>query len=155
MTKNIQVIACVNEIAYYNNEETKEKFNKLPLKTQWTIRKNMKELEKYSQEFESFRNDLITKRNEEWFVEGNGKCEKYTQKNENGEDIEMLRIVPEYMDEYNEYETKMNLELQEILKETNEVTFTGINLDDFIEQADGTGITMDDVDMISLFEESE
>ena len=25
MTKDIQVIVCVNEIAYYNNEETKEK----------------------------------------------------------------------------------------------------------------------------------
>ena len=79
MTKDIQVIVCVNEIAYYNNEETKEKFSKLPLKTQWTIRKNMKELEKYSKEFEAFRDDLILKRNKEWFVEGNGKCERYTQ----------------------------------------------------------------------------
>lgn len=155
MTKDIQVIVCVNEIAYYNNAETKEKFAKLPLKTQWTIRKNMKELEKYSKEFEAFRDDLILKRNKEWFVEGNGKCEKYTQKNENGEDVEMLRITEEYMEEYNKYEMNMNLELQEILKESNEITFTPINLDDFIEQADGTGITMDDVDMISLFEESE
>lgn len=155
MTKDIQVIVCVNEIAYYNNEETKEKFSKLPLKTQWTIRKNMKELEKYSKEFEAFRDDLILKRNEEWFVEGNGKCERYTQKNENDEDVEMLRILPEFMDEYNEYEAKMNLDLQEILKESNEITFTPINLDDFIEQAEGTGITMDDVDMISIFEESE
>lgn len=155
MTKDIQVIVCVNEIAYYNKEETKEKFGKLPLKTQWIIRKNMKELEKYSKEFEAFRDDLILKRNQEWFVDGNGKCEKYTQKNENGEDVEMLRIVEEYMEEYNEYEAKMNQELQEILIESNEVTFTPINLDDFIEQAEGTGITMDDVDMISLFEESE
>ena len=49
----------------------------------------------------------------------------------------------------------MNLDLQEILKESNEVIFTPINLDDFIEQAEGTGITMDDIDMISIFEESE
>ena len=151
--KNIMTIQAVNFMAYYNREETKAHFSSLPLKLQWTLRKNAKELDKLSKEFEDFRNELITKRNEDWFVEGNGKCEKYTQKNENGEDVEMLRITNEYMDEYKKYEDDLNSQLEEILREVNEVKYTPIDLDDFVEKAEGTDIMMDDVDMISMFEE--
>ena len=79
--------------------------------------------------------------------------DELTQKNENGEDVEMLRITEEYMDEYKKYEDDLNSQLEDILKEVNEVKYTPIDLDDFIEKADGTDITMDDVDMISMFEE--
>lgn len=151
--KNIMTIQAVNFMAYYNREETKTRFSSLPLKIQWTLRKNAKELDKCAKDFEEFRNDLITKRNEDWFVEGNGKCEKYTQKNENGEDVEMLRITEEYMDEYKKYEDNLNSQLEDILREMNEITYTPIDLDDFVEKAEGTDITMDDVDMISMFEE--
>ena len=155
MTKEIQVVVCVNEIAYYNSNDAKKRLATLPLKLQWVIRKNMKELEKYSKEFETFRDELIQKRNHEWFVEGNGKCEKYTEKDENGNDVEMLRVIPDLMEEYSEYERDMNMQLQEILLEKNEVNICPIDLDDFVEKAENTEITMDDIDMISLFEESE
>ena len=57
------------------------------------------------------------------------------------------------MDEYKKYEDNLNSQLEEILREMNEITYTPIDLDDFVEKAEGTGITMDDVDMISMFEE--
>lgn len=152
MKKNIMMVHAVNFMTYYNNEDTKKKLSSLPLKMQWTIRKNVRELSKISQEFEDFRNDLIQKRNNEWFVEGNGKCERYTQKNANGEDVEMLRITEEYMDDYKKYEDDLNVQLEDILKEINEIDYTPIDMDDFIDKAEGTDITMDDVDMISIFE---
>lgn len=152
MKKNIMMVHAVNFMTYYNNEDTKKKLSSLPLKMQWIIRKNVRELSKISQEFEDFRNDLIQKRNDEWFVEGNGKCEKYTQKNGNGEDVEMLKITKEYMDDYKKYEDNLNAQLEDILKEINEIDYTPIDMDDFIDKAEGTDITMDDVDMISIFE---
>lgn len=152
MKKNIMTVNAVNFMTYYNSENTKNKLSSLPLKMQWTIRKNVRELSKISQEFEDFRNDLIQKRNDEWFVEGNGKCEKYTQKNANGEDVEMLKITKEYMDDYKKYEDNLNAQLEDILKEINEIDYTPIDMDDFIDKAEGTDITMDDVDMISIFE---
>lgn len=154
MTKDIQVVVCVNEITYYKNNDTQERLATLPLKLQWIIRKNMKELGKYSKEFNDFRNELIAKRNEEWFIEGNGKCERYTAKNEDGEETEMLRIIDEYMEEYKKYEEDMNSQLQEILLESNEINITPIDMDDFIDKAEGTTITMNDVDMISLFDKN-
>lgn len=155
MKKNIMMIQAVNFVSYYNNEETKKRLSSLPLKLQWTIRKNVKEISKLSKEFEDFRAELIQKRNEEWFVEGNGKCEKFTEKTPNGEEREMLRITNEYIDEYKIYENGINAQLEDILKETNEINYTPIDLDDFVEQAEGTDITMDDIDMISMFENKE
>lgn len=155
MKKNIMMIQAVNFVSYYNNEETKKRLSSLPLKLQWTIRKNVKEISKLSKEFEDFRTDLLQKRNEEWFVEGNGKCEKFTEKISNGEEREMLRITNEYIDEYKTYEKEINNQLEDILKEMNEITYTPIDLDDFVEKAEGTDITMDDVDMISMFEDEE
>ena len=155
MKKNIMMIQAVNFVSYYNNEETKKRLSSLPLKLQWTIRKNVKEISKLSKEFEDFRADLLQKRNEEWFVEGNGKCEKFTEKTSNGEEREMLRITNEYIDEYKTYEKEINNQLEDILKEMNEITYTPIDLDDFVEKAEGTDITMDDVDMISMFEDEE
>ena len=67
----------------------------------------------------------------------------------------MLRITNEYIDEYKIYENGINAQLEDILKETNEINYTPIDLDDFVEQAEGTDITMDDIDMISMFENKE
>ena len=38
--KNIMTIQAVNFMAYYNREDTKTRFSSLPLKIQWTLRKN-------------------------------------------------------------------------------------------------------------------
>lgn len=155
MKKNIMNIAAVNELNWYMNEATKEKMSKLPLKVQWTIRKNMKVLEPLSQNFTDFRDELIQKRNNEWFEEGNGKCERSTQKDADGNDQEVLKILDEYMDEYREYENDMNRQLNDILVETNEVSLFPINIEEFVEIADqyDTGIDLDDIDMLSMFEE--
>ncbi len=157
MKKTIINIAAVNVISWYNNDATQTKLKKLPLKMQWTMRKNMKALEPLAKEFGDFRDELIQKRNEEWFVEGNGKCEKVTRKDENGVDQELLQILPECQDEFAEYEQELNVQLSEIAAEENTVEITPIDLEQFVDVADeyNTGIDMDDLDIISVFEAVE
>ncbi len=150
MNKTIMNIAAVNVIAWYTQDGTQEKLKKLPLKMQWVIRKNMRVLEPLSKEFTDFRDELVQKRNDEWFVEDNGKCEKVTK-----DDQELLKIKEEYMDEFKEYEDSLNQQLNEIAIEENDVDLIPIILDDFVEAADAanSGIDIDDLDMLSVFEE--
>lgn len=157
ITKTLQGIVALNMNTWYTSDETRKKLDKLPLKIQWTVRKNMKDFITATNEFNAFKEELIQKRNNKWFVEGNGKCEKYIQKDENNKEVEMLRIIPEYMEEYLEYEHEINKSLQEILLEENNYTFTKIDLDTIVDASDekDAGITMDDLDMLSIFSEDE
>ena len=91
MQIKITNIIAVSELEWYNSKV--EELKKLPVKTQWTIRKNMKVLEPISQEFMTFRQELEEKKNSEWFVEGNGKCEKKTDDEENNKSRVDLAIL--------------------------------------------------------------
>ena len=115
MQIKITNIIAVSELEWYNSKV--EELKKLPLKTQWTIRKNMKVLEPISQEFMTFRQELEEKKTSEWFVEGNGKCEKKTDDEGN----EMLQILDEYMDEFLKYNNDLNKQINEIAFEEVEV----------------------------------
>ena len=157
MKKTVINIAAVNVISWYNNEDTQAKLKKLPLKMQWNIRKNMKALEPLAKEFGDFRDELIQKRNAEWFVEDNGKCEKVMQPDENGQEQEMLKIKDEFIEDFQAYENDLNQQLVEIMNEGNEVDFVPIDLEAFVDMADAAdaGVDMDDVDVISIFEPVE
>ena len=156
MKKTIMNIAAVNVISWYNNDDTRAKLKKLPLTTQWTMRKNMRALEPLAKEFGDFRDELVQKRNEEWFVEGNGKCEKVTREVD-GQEQELLQILPDLQEEFAQYEQELNVQLNEIMVEENEVEITPIDLEEFVEMADEykTGIDMDDLDIISVFEKTD
>jgi len=160
ITKTLQGIVALNMDAWYAQDETIKKLDKMPLKFQWTLRKNMKHLSEVADEFKTFRDELIQKRNNEWFVEGNGKCEKSIEKNKDGEDVEMLKILPDHLDEFKQYEAEMNSSLQDILLEEEDYAFTEIDIESVIDASEekDAGIKMSDLDMLSLFtcdEESE
>ena len=89
-------IAAINLIQWYTENETQKRLASLPLKIQWTLRKNMKALEPIATDFNEFRDELNKKRNAEWFVEDNGKCDKTTD--DNGEEV--LKIKDEYLEEF-------------------------------------------------------
>lgn len=150
MQIKITNIIAVSELEWYNSKV--EELKKLPLKTQWTIRKNMKVLEPISQEFMIFRQELEEKKTSEWFVEGNGKCEKKTDDEGN----EMLQILDEYMDEFLKYNNDLNKQINEIAFEEVEVEIEEINLEDIVNYVDGKDIelNMDDIDMLSIFEKN-
>lgn len=148
MNKTITNIIAVGEIEWYNkNQET---LKNLPLKLQWTIRKNMKALEPLAQEFLNFRQELEDKKNQEWFVEDNGKCEKTTDEDGN----EVLKILDDKLEEFYAYNDKLNQQINEIALEEIEVDITPIDLEEIINYTDENNIkfNMDDLEMLSIFE---
>lgn len=154
MEKKIMTLAAVNVMSWYNNDGTRDKLKKMPLKMQWALRKNMKAIEPLSKDFGDFRDELIAKRNEEWFSEDNGKCERITQEDESGQEQEMLKVKDEFLDDFKAYEDELNKQLNEIMQEENTVEYTPIDLEEFVEAADenDAGIDIDDMDIISIFE---
>ena len=48
-----------------------------------------------------------------------------------------------------------NEALEKLLSETDEIKYTPIDLDEFVEKAEDTGIDINDVDMISLFDDED
>ena len=149
MKIKISNILAVSEIEWYNQKQ--DLLKNLPLKTQWTIRKNMKALESFAQDFLNFRQELEEQKNNEWFVEGNGKCEKTTDEDGN----EILKILEDKMEEFTAYNDKLNQQINEIAFEEIEVEVTPIDLDSIISIIDEQKLefNMDDMDMLSLFED--
>lgn len=149
MKIKVSNILTVSEIEWYNKKQ--EVLQALPLKTQWNIRKNVKALEGFAQDFLNFRQELEEKRTKEWFVEGNGKCEKTTDENGN----EVLKILEEYMEEFTSYNDKLNQQINEIAFEEIEVEVTPIDLDAIVNIIDEEKLelNMEDIDMLSIFEE--
>lgn len=144
----MQTLEVINFINWYQKEDTQNRLSKLPLKTQWTLLKNVKILEPIFNNFQEFRQELINKRNEEWFVEGNGKCEKI---NENGE--EALRIKDEYLEEFHNNDEQLNNQIKEIVEEENELELFSINIDKLIESLENDEdckININDLQMLEL-----
>ena len=148
-------VTVMNILSWYNKEETRKKLNNLPLKLQWTIRKNMRAIEGAAKAFGEFREDLMRKRDEEWFTEGNGKCEKTMLTDADGNEREGFKILDEYQDALKAYEDDINHQLSEIALEKNTFEVIPLNFDELVEIADecGADLNMDDIDVLSPFED--
>lgn len=85
-----------------------------------------------------------------WFDEEHSN--ETTVKDENGNDVPGRKVKDEYLAEYDGEIKKMNSQLEKLLLEMEEITYTPINIDDLVEAAGNNSITIDDLDMISLFE---
>lgn len=144
--KTIEVINLMN---WYQNDDTQNRLSTLPLKIQWTLRKNIKLLEPIFNNFNDFRNELIQKRNEEWFVEGNGKCEKIKENDE-----EMLRVKDEFIDEFHKSDNKLNEQIKEIINEENDLDFSLIDIDKLVDSIENDEenckINISDLEMFEL-----
>lgn len=128
----MKTIDVIDIMFWYQDENTKERLTTLPLKTQWILRKNIKLLEPIYNNFIEFRDELIKKRNEKWFVQDNGKCDIVE---EEGESI--LRIKEEYMEEFTKYEDELNSQIAEIIEEDNDIEkLMPIDVDTLIETVD-------------------
>lgn len=151
MNITITNLEAINMVEWYIGAQ--DRLKNLPLKLQWTIRKNIKNFESIHQEFTTFKGELEQKRNDEWFVEDNGKCERTT--NENGDEI--LQITDEFMEDFVKYNNEMNKQLNDILLEESSYEISPINIEDVISFADENGIELEiyDLELLALFEEKE
>lgn len=156
VTKTLMTIETLNLTGWYRTlrTERKEVLNALPAKVLWKLRKNMDEIVKVNTRFtelqEELNNDLKAK-----YFEDDEKSILTTEKI-NGEDQEVRKVKDEYMDAFATDRNEVEQKLQEILREPNEVKLSLFNMDELIESIDdNAGLTMDDLDMLSVFDIGE
>ena len=151
--KNVYLVVALNEISWYTKDDVRERLSKLPLSYQYTIRKNMKPLARMCDEFNSFKAEQEQVLRDQWFDEEHSEETKTAD--ENGNEIPARKIKDKYFPKYEKEIKKLNEQLEKLLIEQEEVNFITVNLDNLVDAAGDNSITMDDLDMISLFEEAE
>lgn len=153
ITKTIQKIVALNEIAWYDKE--KDSYTGLSNMARFNLKRNMKTLREIADSFYEFRNEEDAKIREKFTTDE--VSEEKMIKDENGNDVPGRVVKDEYLDDLKKAQEEAQAKLNEILMDTEEVDFYVINLEDEIERADEKGIEIPDsvMDMISLFDDAE
>jgi hypothetical protein len=151
--KEVYLVIALNEIAWFDNENVKERLSKLPLSYHYKIRKNIQALRPMAKEFQDFRNEQEQKLKDCWFDEEHSEETKIVQQDADGKEQEVdgRKVKDVYLDDYKKELTALNEQLEKLLVETDEISFTPIDIDELVEVAGDDSITMEDVDMISFF----
>lgn len=152
-TKNVALIVALNEIAWYVKDETQNKLKQLPLSIQFVIKKNMRNLQNMVNDFNSFKESKEQELRDKWF--SSDEFSEPTKVVQDGEEVDGRKIKDEYFEAYQEEVKTFNEQLEKLLGETDEIKYTQIDLDEFVEKAENTEIELADVDMISLFDSDE
>ena len=153
ITKTIQKIVALNEIAWYDKE--KDSYTGLSNMARFNLKRNMKTLREIADSFYEFRNEEDAKIREKFTTDE--VSEEKMIKDENGNDVPGRVVKDEYLDDLKKAQEEAQAKLNEILMDTEEVDLYVINLEDEIERADEKGIEIPDsvMDMISLFDDAE
>ncbi len=152
--KELMVAECVNVSAWYKNvRENSTKLNGLSVKTLWSLKKNMKKIDEISNNFTEFRNGLEDKLKADYFNDEKSEPSKFL--NENGQEVEGLKVKDEYLNEYQEELNSLNNQINDLLISKEEIVLNAIDIESEIENMSSSEITMDDLDMLSVFENEE
>lgn len=152
--KELMVAECVNVSAWYKNvRENSTKLNGLSVKTLWSLKKNMKKIDEISNNFTEFRNSLEDKLKADYFNDEKSEPSKFL--NENGQEVEGLKVKDEYLNEYQEELNSLNNQINDLLISKEEIVLNAIDIESEIENMSSSEITMDDLDMLSVFENEE
>ena len=164
MTKNFYTAAIVNVVGYFSQVDP-AKIAVLPTKMRWYIKKNLGKMLPIAKQFEDFRGEIVGEFQKKWFDEEHSDEGMQDKVDKDGNPVKdemgnvvteaMRKIKPEYIKDYEAAATEINKKLNEILLEKVDVEITPINLDGFVESMDDDcPITMEDLDILSAFEEA-
>ena len=155
MTKELLVMECININAWYNQiRADKNKLNGLSVSTLWALRKNMKKIAETVDSFNELKSSLENELQEEFF--NDEKSEETIVKNENGEDTPARKVKDEYFTEYQNKINELNGKLNELAITKESYEFTPINMEKEVERINvDCNLDMDDLDMLSIFEQNE
>ena len=157
ISKELTILEIESIVEYYKklraDDSTKNKFSVFGIKTQWNLKKNMDILSQAVASYEEFKNEKEKELNEKYF---NDEKSDPTQVKQivNGEETEVpgRQVKKEYMEEFKKEHMQMITELYKLSSEKVTLELFPINLDHEIENiADDTGLTMDDLDFLSIF----
>ena len=155
MTKELLVMECININGWYNKVRAdKNKLNGLSVSTLWALRKNMKKIAETVDSFNELKASLENELQEEFF--NDEKSEEVTVKGENGEDTPARKVKDEYFNDYQKKINELNGKLNELAITKESYDFASINMDKEIERLNvDCNLDMDDLDMLSIFEQNE
>lgn len=155
MTKELLVMECININGWYNNiRADKNKLNGLSVSTLWALRKNMKKIAETVNSFNELKTSLENELQEEFF--NDEKSEETVVKGNNGEDTPARKVKDEYFNAYQNKINELNGKLNELAITKEKFDFTPINMEKEIERLDtDCNLNMDDLDMLSVFEQNE
>lgn len=152
--KELMVVECVNISAWYRKvRENDSKLKGLSVKTLWALKKNMKKIDDIAANFEEFRNSLEDKLKADYFNDEKSEPAKFLDND--GKEVEGLKVKEEYLEDYQKELNSLNGEINGLLMSKEEVVLNAIDIESEIENMDSTDITMEDLDMLSIFEKTE
>lgn len=155
MTKELLVMECININGWYNQvRQDKNKLNGLSVKTLWALRKNMKKIAEVTDYFNEFKENLEKEVKDDFF--NDEKSEETTVKDSDGNETPAQKVKDEYLAEYQEKVNEVNKKLNELVLTKEEFDFTPIDIESEVERLDtDCNLNMDDLDILSVFEQNE
>ena len=152
MNKTLTTLDIIAITKWYQDIQNKDPkpLSELPIKVQWSIKKNMKKIEPISQNFFAFREEAENTLRQEYI--GDDKSEETFDE---GQQQNVRRVKAEYLEEYQSRVNELNQKLTEIVAETNEINFEIINLDAIVEESGDKfiNLTIEDLDSLSFMSE--
>lgn len=127
INKKLSVLDIVNQVELYN--KNKDNLSCLSVKARWNLKKNIKQLEKFSSTFYELKSSLQEELRNKYTTD-----EKSIQVVENQETIR--KIKEECLDQYQNDIKDTNKKLDELLETEEEVSIYSINMDEEVEQMD-------------------
>ena len=154
ITKSIQVIAALNEVAWYEKEKGNLE-GQLSSRARWDIKRNMKELGSIAKDFYEFRDAEDQKIRDKYLTDEKSEETKVTD--ENGNEVDGRKVKDEYLEDLRKDQAEAQAKLNEILNDTEEVALYMINIEAELDRADEKGFDISDatMDMLSLFVDEE
>ena len=160
MNKTFNTLEVLN-IVGFNNQLTEEKNAAMGIKIRWALKNALKTLIPDAQQFEEFREAELQKIRDEFF--NDEKSEELTRKkldddgnpvlDEEGNEVEetVRQIKNEYVDNYQVAISKLQQELDDILREKHEYEYKGVDINALVETLpNDTALTFEDVNMLDL-----
>lgn len=156
------MLVDAQDIVEWFKDFREERIKELPIKIQWAILFNVKELQPIVQKFEEFKDSVSQNLQNEYFGNDEKSVPFQREKvNENGDIIfddngnpvmeDLRKIKDEYIDEYQNKINDINDEIRALLLEKTTYKLKGIDVDKLVDSLnDNSSITLKDIDIMSF-----
>ena len=152
MKKVFTTLEVLNICAWYKQarENEKKPLNSLPLKVQWTLKKNITAMTPTADNFTNLQKEAEDDLRARYM----GDDKSYADKDEQGQDIR--KIKDEFMDEFQKEVMDMNTKLNDILSETVEIELAPINIDKLLDEIGDkeTSLSVDDLEILEQMKDA-
>lgn len=153
MEKTYSTLDVLNICAWYKQarENEKKPLNDLPLKTQWTLKKNITAMNPIAENFSNLQKEAEENLRSRYM----GDDKSYPDKDEQGQDIR--KIKDEFMAEFQKEVNDMNIKLNDILEEKVNININPIYINDIIDEIGDkkTNLSVDDLEVLDLMSAEE